>query len=210
MIILPWLAQKQLTLLTHVGKGPVTITPPVVDRATRVPRHANPETVVMRADPAALPAIENPKITRVMKRPPHSDTPYFNETTRFPHKSHIRPNPIPTSIHPTLGPQRTSEDPTQVHYLDPKGDGLYKERRSSPRADSSPQDSKKTNDHPWSMQGYDCDDPRGLQDVTYSRGEACIEKMKVRHIRNATIHVLQKLEYEKKTGSHDATGSILW
>ena len=24
--------------------------------------------------------------------------------------------------------------------------------------------------------------------------------MKVRHIRNATIHVLQKLEYEKKTG----------
>ena len=50
------------------------------------------------------------------------------------------------------------------------------------------------------MQGYDCDDPRGLQDVTHSRGEACIEKMKVRHIRNATIHVLQKLEYEKKTG----------
>ena len=50
------------------------------------------------------------------------------------------------------------------------------------------------------MQGYDCDDPRGLQDVTYSRGEACIEKMKVRHLRNATIHVLQKLEYEKKTG----------
>ena len=48
--------------------------------------------------------------------------------------------------------------------------------------------------------GYDCDDPRGLQDVTYARGEACIEKMKVRHVRNATIHVLQRLEYEKRSG----------
>ena len=66
--------------------------------------------------------------------------------------------------------------------------------------DPSTYEPGKTKDHPWSMQGYDCDDPRGLQDVTYSRGEVCIEKMKVRHSRNATLHVLQKLEYEKKTG----------
>ena len=128
-----------------------------------------------------------------MGRPPRSDTPFFNETTQFPHKSPVRPNPIPRLIHPTLGP-------TQAPYQGPKEEGPNKERRSSPQVGPSPYEPGKTKDHPWSMQGYDCDDPRGLQDVTYSRGEACIEKMKVRHIRNATIHVLQKLEYEKKTG----------
>ena len=214
MITLPWLTQNPFSPLAHVGKEPVTISAPVTDRATRVPRHADPETVIMRADPAALPAIENSRTILDMERPPRSDTPYFNETTQFPHKSQARPNPLPTPIRPTPGPKRTNEGPNQVHYIDPKEDGLNKERRSSPHVDPSPQGSRKTNDHPWSMQGYDCDDPRGLQDVTYSRGEACIEKMKVRHIRNATIHVLQKRVREEDRGvlfgSHDTTGPILW
>ena len=65
---------------------------------------------------------------------------------------------------------------------------IYKGMRSGSRQDPIQED-------PWSMQGYDYDDPKGLQDVTYARGEACIEKMKVCHVRNATVHILQKLEY---------------
>ena len=125
--------------------------------------------------------------------PPHSDTPFFNKTHQFPQKIRRRPNPVPRPIQSTT-------KPSPVPYSDLSKGGQDKECRSSPHTGSDPPEPRKTNDHPWSLQGYDCDDPRGLQDVTYSRGEACIEKMKVRHIRNATLNVLQKLEYEKKTG----------
>ena len=130
-----------------------------------------------------------------MKRPPHSDTPFFNETHQFPQKIRRRPNPVPRPI-------QSTPHPNQVRYLDPDKGGPDKERRSSPHVGPDPQEPQKTNDHPWSLQGYDCDDPRGLQDVTYSRGEACIEKMKVRHIRNATLNVLQKLSMRRKRGYH--------
>ena len=122
------------------------------------------------------------------------------ETAQFPRKRQFRPNPPPMPIRPTLGPRHINRGLNQVRYLNSRENGLYKERRSSPQTNPDSQNPKKANDHPWSMQGYDCDDPRGLQDVTYARGEACIEKMKVRHVRNATIHVLKKLEYEKRTG----------
>ena len=140
----------------------------------------------MRADPADPPSNETTdqeisRTTRAMERPPRSDTPFFNETTQFPRKVPAKPKPLPWPIRPTDGPN-------PVHHPSTKEEGPKKERRSSPQDDPSTYEHGRTEDHPWSMQGYDCDDPRGLQDVTYSRGEACIEKMKIRHIRNCLLY----------------------
>ena len=125
-------------------KSPITITTPVVDRVARIPRHADLETVMMQADTAALRAIEDPKIALAMKWPPHSDTPFFNETHQFPRKSRRRPNPLPRPI-------QSTPSLNQVHYLDPNEGGQYKERRSSPHTDPGLQESLKTNDHPLSL-----------------------------------------------------------
>jgi len=177
-------------------------------------RLASPRAVILRADPPDPPMndtsdpgtsdlLEPPlddssnqeisRTTRAMGRPPRSDTPFFNETTQFPRKV----------------PATPATEPTLAETPNFKNEGQTKERRSSPLDNPGSFGNDRTQDHPWSMQGYDCDDPRGLQDVTYSRGEACIEKMKVRHLRNATIHVLQKLEYEKKTGVSSPTEGLL-
>ena len=213
MITLPWLAYNLFFPISQVGKATIAVSTPTVNKTVWVPgfvnpdgpitRIASPEAVIMRADPGDPPSNDTSdqeilRTTRAMERPPRSDTPFFNETTQFPRKVPAKPKPLPRPIPPTDGPNL-------VHHPSTKEEGPKKERRSSPQGspqgDPSSHEYGRTKDHPWSMQGYDCDDPRGLQDVTYSRGEACIKKMKVRHIRNATLHVLQKLEYEKKTGA---------
>ena len=141
MIALSWLTQ-----LTSGTKNQLTATAPIVNQAARMPRHADLDPVATSIDPAALQAIEDPKIARAIERPPHSDTPFFNKTHQFPRKIRRRPNPVPRPIQSTPGP-------SQVHYLDQNEGGPDKERRSSPHVDPDPQEPRKTNDHPWSLQG---------------------------------------------------------
>ena len=224
MITLPWLAYNLLFPISQVGKATIAVSTPTMNKTTWVSgfvnpdgpivRLASPRAVILRADPPDPPMndtsdpgtsdlLEPPlddssnqeisRTTRAMGRPPRSNTPFFNETTQFPRKVPAKPTPLPR-------PDSPATEPTLAETPNFKNEGQTKERRSSPLDNPGSFGNGRTQDHPWSMQGYDCDDPRGLQDVTYSRGEACIEKMKVRHLRNATIHVLQKLEYEKKTG----------
>lgn len=197
--MLPWLASKNLAPPLCFGRGTIT-TSPLSKVATLGPNNANlqndttAKALMMQVDPTALTVVMNQTLPLAMTQPLHSDTPEFNATAKFTRKRPFRPDPPPMPIRPTMEPRQLN----WVHYLNYREDGRYKERRSSPQQNSAAK-GPKTDDHPWSMQGYDCDDPRGLQDVIYARGEACIEKMKVRHVRNATIYVFQKLEYEKRT-----------
>ena len=100
MISLPWLAYNLFFPISQVGKASIAVSTPTVNKTVWVPgllnpettimRHASPEAVIMRVDPAnplsnETSTRETSRTTRAMERPPRSDTPFFNETTQFPH-----------------------------------------------------------------------------------------------------------------------------
>ena len=109
MISLPWLAYNLFFPISQVGKASIAVSTPTVNKTVWMPgllnpetpimRHASPEAVIMRADPAdplsnETSARETSRTTRAMERPPRSDTPFFNETMQFPRKSPARPKPF--------------------------------------------------------------------------------------------------------------------
>ena len=55
-------------------------------------------------------------------------------------------------------------------------------------------------EHPLSLQAYDCDDLRNLRDVSYSRGDTCLEKQGVTTIENITMQILQQTSHHRVNG----------